>query len=263
MKVFDDVEFLPDSEQYSSHVHRGVARPGDINCVVKHSRHGEIDNMFDLIDTPFAPLIPEFYGIWHRTGPKTGTKYDYIVFEDANRDFSSPCIADIKLGTRISDIHASKSVQTRLGKLSAETLSEKYGIRLMNGVKRGGHNILTQWHYDDGVEMSMKGVLYFFLDFLPDPLMKKVHDRLLYIRDTYLEMMHEYPGFRMYAGSCLITYDGDDLEKEPRVYLIDFAHTYIDISEDDFDVNDPENFDGVVRGLDTIIAYTAFSRTLE
>jgi hypothetical protein len=86
--------------------------------------------------------------------------------------------------------------------------------------------------------------------------MRSVRDELLRLRDTLLGMLGMYPKFRMYSGSLLLAYDGDNLEAPPRLALVDFAHAHLDIDADGGNSGDTSFDDGVLLGIDIFIRLT-------
>jgi hypothetical protein len=76
------------------------------------------------------------------------------------------------------------------------------------------------------------------------------------IGGRFAETVLKYPGFRMYASSVLVAYDGDHFDKGIRLSLIDFAHTYLNVEEFGGRAGDPALDDGVAKGIATLCSLT-------
>jgi hypothetical protein len=86
--------------------------------------------------------------------------------------------------------------------------------------------------------------------------MSMVKEKLMRLREAFVQMIELYPKFRMYSSSILLGYDADSLETPPKLVLIDFAHAHFDIDKAGGDSTDSSFDDGVLLGIDTFLRLT-------
>lgn len=221
--------------------------PGAIPCISKPLDHAEGKAYEDLQKLPLVDCIPKFFGVFDGK----------IVISDLTAGFKSPCMADLKVGTRHYDPNASQEkVQGLIEKQKGST-TDSHGVRLIDGKMRHNGEVTNKWDRKQGLKFSVDQLKDVVTTFLPGSLKSKFHQQLQVIHDKFTEVVKQNPGFRMYASSVLIAYDGDNLEADPRVLLIDFAHTHIDINAAGGDRNDSAFDDGVLKGIETLLAFTA------
>jgi hypothetical protein len=200
-----------------------------------------------LLATPLASSIPKFYGIFDGS----------IIIEDLTAGFQSPCMADLKVGTRHYDLHATpEKVRSLVDKQRGST-TDSHGVRLIDGKVRRGGQTVAQWDRKQGLKFSIAELKHVIGEFLPGPLLQEFHQRVQVIAGRLAETTLEAPGFRMYASSILVAYDGDAPDRGLRVKLIDFAHTFGDIAAAGGDPRDRSLDDGVAKGLATLIDLSA------
>jgi hypothetical protein len=191
--------------------------------------------------------IPKFYGIVEGS----------IVIEDLTAGFESPCMADFKVGTRHYDLQATpEKIQGLIEKQKGST-TDSHGVRLIDAKVRRGGQLVGQWGRGQGLKFSVEQLGQVVNEFVPPPLRVEFSRKLQIVGGRFAETVLKYPGFRMYASSVLVAYDGDHIERGIRLFLIDFAHTYLNIGEFGGRADDPALDDGVAKGIATLCSLTA------
>ena len=193
--------------------------------------------------TPLASCIPKFYGIFD----------GQIVIEDLTAGFESPCMADLKVGTRHYDLKATAEKIAGLKEKQKGSTTDSHGVRLIDAKVRKGKAVTKQWDRKQGLKLSFAELAGVVNEFVPQQLRKEFRLKLAAIYGKFAETMTAFPGFRMYASSVLVAYDGDHLEKGIRVLLIDFAHTYLNVEDEGGKADDPELDDGVIKGIGALL----------
>ncbi len=93
-----------------------LRHPRDSHVILKpvaKGQKGQVEKDFyrDLEhdDSGIQQFVPRFLGFVVLKSSKDGEPHEYIAMEDATHRFRRPCIADIKIGVRTFDPHASGS----------------------------------------------------------------------------------------------------------------------------------------------------------
>lgn len=150
-----------------------------------------------------------------------------IVLEDVNQSFHYPCVADIKVGKRHFDDHATPAKQARhIAKANATTTAATgvrfIGLQSLKGkvyesrdkyhgrrLKVGDLIPETEWFFHNG-------------EFLRKDAIALILKKLRAIAGN----MEKQRVFVFYSSSLLIVYEGDtDRPTAVDVRMIDFAHT--------------------------------------
>ncbi|KAH0795979.1 Inositol polyphosphate kinase family protein [Histomonas meleagridis] len=212
-------------------------------AISKPLDHREGKAYEDLQSTPLVDCIPKFYGIFDNK----------IIISDLTAGLTSPCVMDLKVGTRHYDLHATqKKIDELITKQKGST-TDSHGVRIIDGKLRKNGEVVKGWDRKQGLKISYDEFKAAIHEFLPGDLISQFRSRLQIIYGKLAQTIAEHPGYRMYASSILVAYDGDHPEKGIRCCLIDFAHTFINIEEDGGKIDDPTLNDGVMLGLDTLI----------
>lgn len=212
--------------------------------------HEESQKMKQLKQTPLGKELPNLITTYSLNGK------EYIIMENLKSNFTSPCFLDVKLGYRTWDIGVSEEVYHKLLERSCVSTSQMYGMRLDLGEYwRNGKLVLELTKGNLG-HIPIDWVCFTIDCFMPLEIRIKVHSRIVEITNSYKEMLKQYPNFRMYSGSLIICYDSDHLDFPPRVNLIDFAHTHLDVSQDGGNSSEEFN-DHVIDGLINLCKFTA------
>ena len=216
--------------------------PGSIPAISKPLDHREGEAYKSLQDTPLKPVIPKFFGI----------KDDCIIISDVTEGFSSPCLADLKVGTRHYDPDATEEKKKGLIEKQKGSTTDSVGVRLIDAKIRKDGAVTKAWDRKQGLKFSEEEFAAIVREFIPASLKSAFLQQLNDIYDAFDKTVSEHPGFRMYAASVLIAYDGDK-PTELRTLLIDFAHTHLSLDDEGYDSGNDEYDDGVVRGLTELI----------
>ncbi|EAY22691.1 Inositol polyphosphate kinase family protein [Trichomonas vaginalis G3] len=223
------------------------------HCIAKPVDQREADAYNILQKTPLEPYVPRYFGIHNVDGK------DWIVIEDLTYGFTSPCVADLKVGTRHYDFYSSQAkIDYLVGKQVGST-TNSHGVRVIGiNLRKDKQDIYVQ-DKKQGLKNTAEQFVQSLHTLLPGNLKDIFHKRLTQIRDAFVEMQKQYPGFRIYASSILVTYDGDAkeyTENNVKIMLIDLAHFYIDITKEGADYNNHEFDDGVLLGLNHMVEFT-------
>ena len=227
-----------------------IVNPGEKRGIAKIVNHREGFAYPELERTPLAEYLPHYYGNHVIDGK------EYLVIENLTSGFSSPSIMDLKVGTRHYDLSASKEkIEGQIEKTKSTT-SFTLGVRLIDGKMRKNSKTYQAWNRKDALNFSKEELKECLLSFLPTEwLRNQFIQQVQAFRSSFSKTLEIFPGFRVYASSLLLIYDGDaDLNNcELRVKFIDFAHMYLDIRSEDADINNPEYNDNVILGCESLI----------
>ena len=223
-------------------------QPGNIPALAKPQDHCEANAYLELQKTPLKSVIPTFFGVHTENDEKN------LIISDITSGFTSPCLADYKVGTRHYDLNASEEKKNGLIEKQKGSTTESIGVRLIDAQIRKGGEVVKSWDRKQGLKFSYEEFESVFNEFIPSGLRNDLSKRLDDIYSAYDETVNQYPGFRMYSGSLLIAYDGDN-PSEIRAVLIDFAHTHISIDAEGGNSDDESFDDGVLQGIATLMNF--------
>lgn len=78
----------------------------------------------------------------------------WLILQDLTYNMTSPCIADLKIGTRTFEINIPKSKQEKRYKSSIGTTTLTHGVRCIDICMRQNNGIVQRWNRKDGRKMS-------------------------------------------------------------------------------------------------------------
>ena len=226
-------------------IQKCLIQPGDVHGVAKPVDHREGLAYALLKKTALADFIPKFYGNHKIDGT------EYLVISDLSGGFKSPCVADLKVGTRHYDLQATEQKITELTNKAENSTTPTLGVRVIDVTTRKDGAVTYNCDKKQGLKNSSDDFREVMKKFLPsEHLQASFYSQLTKLIQAYEASLKKFPGLRIYASSVLVCYDGDaDPDKaELRLALIDFAHMYIDISKEGVKP-DKSYDDGVVYGL--------------
>nr|AGM32417.1 inositol polyphosphate kinase family protein [Coptotermes formosanus] len=216
----------------------GIAKPLD---------HIEKDAYLAISRTPLASSIPKLFGSFVSEGT------EYVVIEDLTFGFKSPSVADFKVGTRTWDPDATDEKKNGLIEKQKGSTTDSLGVRIIDlKIKKNGE-VTKQVKKADGLKLSQDDYRQQLKDFVPEKLKSGYNSQVKDIKCQFEKTLKKFPGFRIYASSLLVLYDGDS-PTSIRTKIIDLAHCHLDINtEYGVSNSDKEYDDGVIKGLENLI----------
>ncbi|KAH0785785.1 inositol hexakisphosphate kinase [Histomonas meleagridis] len=176
----------------------------------------------------------------------------WLLLQDQTQGMSSPCILDIKLGTRSFEIGASpEKVKAQLDHMKNTTTST-HAIRIIDARMRKDNTVTYKCDRVQGHNLNIKEVEKLLRTFFPGKRKHEFIEQICKIRSALLETIEIFPKMRLYSASILAVYDGDS-DAPMRVTIIDFAHAYLDVDVEGGDSTDPFYDDNAIKGLQSLI----------
>ena len=187
----------------------------------------------DGVLRPILRYLPRFRGVTAAQG------FTFLRLENLMSQFRKPCILDIKVGRRCYEPGASEAKKAKERK--------KYPFQQVVGYRAAGIKV---WRGEDGGYLEMIR----HSRTRTEQELRRGEDLLIYLQDAsgwrgdVLAAFEEHVGallqwfrrqteFHFISASLLFAYEGDPHGRaEPRVWLVDFAHTFagMDSPDDNF-----------------------------
>lgn len=230
--------------------HQGIlgAVCNGIKLVAKPFKQKEFDFYNNIVDYPLNDCIPKFFGTKISNGNK------YLLIEDLTQNIKSPCIADIKMGTRTFEIDSPIMKQLKQLSNMYGTTSQTDAIRIIDITIRKNHCIIDRCTKPTGKMYNtnkMKEAIreYLKTDQLHEDYISSIDQIIKKYRKTKIIL----PGLRLYSASALFIYDGDNLDIPITCKLIDFAHAYLDIEKEGGSNDDSAYDDNMDLALNNLL----------
>jgi hypothetical protein len=202
-----------------------------------------------IAGTLFSKLTPGFLG------RISFNSRDWLCLHDLTAGLTSPCIADLKLGTRSFEVSAPPEKVNRQLTHMANTTTVSHAIRCIDISMRKDGKLVARWDRRQGRSMSAAQLRKVLRAFLPGRRRSEFAARIAGIRDGLVLTHESYPNMRLYSASVLAVYDGDKSDSPIQVCIIDFAHAYVDVQREGGDPNDAAFDDNAVKGLENLLAF--------
>ena len=233
-KTTDKVKFSnPDTDtpdrRYSS---SDISRPKSLRRAPSYSSN--------IVVSP--PSTPTMSIASQLTSPQPSETQTYILIEDLTRHMKRPCVLDLKMGTRQYGVDATPQKRVSMMRKCSTTTSRQLGVR-MCGMQvwnpRSKSYLYQDKYYGRDVKAGaqFQSVLTRYLTSSEDDIHYDYIPGILEKLKKLENIVENLKGYRLYASSLLLLYDGAD-EKElngwhPRandevtIKLVDFAHAVI------------------------------------
>lgn len=238
--------------------------------------HGHFRKLYGPVSSMAKPLLPRekhFYErikstpLFHCVPRYLGTtlhdERKWLILQDMTAGLSSPCVADLKIGTRTFEVSASREKICRQLSLLANTTTLTHAVRCIDICTRRGGQLIHHWDRTDGRSMSAEQLSRALRVFIGSSARRraKLSEELLAIIARLSETVKLYPNMRLYSASVLIVYDGDGDSGGISVKLIDFGHAYVDVAAEGGNPRDPFFDDNALLGLRNLHALLSSAPT--
>ena len=187
--------------------------------------------------------LPQYMGVVNIEGSM------FMMMEDINSGYESPCLIDIKLGTRHHDFTLSDHRKKKLIERARGTTVESLGLLVMDMKIRSEGKIKWVMTRHDGLNLFRYQFMVVLMEFLPREKRREALDAVFRFEEDYLDFKRRFPDSRMFSSSIIMCYDGDHTDAPMRVRLIDMVHFHKDIKEIGEDPTNRDTNDGVEFGL--------------
>ena len=256
--------------------HAGIlqGRKGKYATIAK-PLNAEREGLFykTIKNTPLYQCVPKFFGMKKENITNTNNdikhnsskvKY-WLLLQDLTANMTSPCIADLKIGTRTYEINVPLSKVERQISLLKGTTTISHAVRCIDIAIRQNNEIVQSWNRKVGRKMLWSDLQNAMEQFLTNKQrVQQFKDQLKNLREKLVETYQILPHMRLYSSSILIIYDGDKVNGPLIVKLIDFGHGYTDLASEGGNVNDPTCDDNALLGIDNLLMLAdSFLRNLQ
>ncbi|OHT06352.1 hypothetical protein TRFO_05525 [Tritrichomonas foetus] len=231
----------------------------NINISIDNNRHEKI-SLENLLNTHFNKIADtdtnqNNNNINIVNNLKNSTKKFWLLLQDLTVGMTSPCIADLKIGTRTYEVGVPQWKKDRQNKLNEGTTTVSHAVRCIDICIRKEGIIINQWDRRSGRKMSwqdLEKTMHIFLK--TDSRVNQFHTELTFLRNNLVDTLKILPNLRLYSASVLVLYDGDKEDSPLLLKLIDFGHGYIDVETEGGDASDSSYDDNALLGIDSLLS---------
>jgi hypothetical protein len=227
----------------------GMIRKGTnrVGCIAKPYLEREDRFYRQIVNTPLISIVPNYLG----------SSQSWLMLQDLTYGMASPCVADLKLGTRSFEVSAApEKAAHQLANMSGTT-TPTHAIRCIDICIRRNRQVIRHWDRREGRQMDASELRKAICLFLPGKRRQAFRRLTCDLKARLEQAKTMLPNLRLYSASVLVVYDGDKDGGKMSVNIIDFAHAYIDVQAEGGDPNDPAFDDNALTGLDSLLALAA------
>jgi hypothetical protein len=186
-----------------------------------------------------------------------GCSSSWLLLQDLTAGMTSPCVGDLKLGTRSFEVTAAPEKAVRQLSHIKGTTTLSHAIRCIDICIRRDRQVLQRWDRRQGRLMTSEQLEKVIRTLVPGKRRTQFRAAIKDVKAKLIQTYDVLPNLRLYSASVLIIYDGDRENGPMYVKIIDFAHAYIDVAAEGGDPTDPAFDDNALKGLDSLISFTS------
>jgi hypothetical protein len=142
--------------------HGEIRGSGQVASIAKPLIRREANFYRRIQNTPLAEVVPPFLG----TASSGGRAW--LVLQDLTAGMVSPCIADLKLGTRNFEVSVSEEKKRVQLSHLANTTTASHAIRCVDICTRKCGKVMKHWDRRSGRQMLSSDLQAALLAFLPE-----------------------------------------------------------------------------------------------